>query len=97
MHFAPGVDIDRIMLVKALRASPGFELLQERFDAERKRMLDRLLHPNCPDEETLRLKFALTAMDTVSPKHIAETLLRSEMGRIRRDTPELLRTTPATG
>lgn len=97
MHVSHGVDIDRIMVVKALRASPGFELLQERYNTERKRMLDRMLHPSCPDEETLRLKFALTAMESVSPTAVVESILRSEMGRIRRETPELLRTTPATG
>lgn len=95
MDISPGHDIDRLMVIKAVKGSPGFELLREQWQREKERLTARMLDEKTSNEETLQIKYSLRVLDTVSPDTMVERLLNAEMNRLRRAAPELVRSATA--
>jgi hypothetical protein len=67
---------DKRMLLKHVMNVPGFEILQEKFDEERDRLVSLMLNPNTTDSDTLIIKGVLNILKSLSPMALGNATIK---------------------
>ena len=82
---------DNFSELKRMLVSEPFKLIQDRYSKEREKFLKKLLCSSTTDEETVKIKAVINALDRMSPAKIGEELISRASKRTKERYPELIR------
>lgn len=83
--------LDNFSEVKRMIYSDSFKLIEKEFQKRREAYLKRLLSSSTSDEETVKLKAVLNALDLSSPTKIAEEMISRASKKTKQRYPDLVR------
>lgn len=86
------VVFDKLADIKQLSNDDAFAFIEKRFQEERERYLQKMLHPETPSEETIQLKAVVNALKEVSPMALADKVLKIQAKQLKAEHPEMWRT-----
>lgn len=85
------VILDNFAELKRMLNSESFKLIEDSFKKERDSYLQKMLNHSTSDEETIKLKAVVNAMDLNTPSKIGEALLSRGSKKAKQRYPELIR------
>jgi hypothetical protein len=85
------VIFDNLSELKRVSNSESFLYIEETFQKEKRRYMEKLLNPDTSDQETLNLKAVINALNLLSPKKVADATLMRAAKRNKKRHPELFK------
>ena len=85
------VILDNFAEFKRMLYSDSFKLIESEFKKEREKYLAKLLNNSTPDEEVIKIKAVINALDITSPTKLGESLMSRASKKTKLRYPELVR------